>query len=152
MPRLHIHIKQPYGNGERDSLCKKICDMQCTLLGNMRIMPQSHKTNMPNLLWGGHISWWHIWCHSCDWCKFDDLLEGCTNLIVNSPSITVSWVSHGHVSVHLSLWSCQVGGLWWLKWQSWFLMSRLLCTRATYQTSYYSAILTHQYASLCDMS
>ena len=48
-PRLHIHIKPAWGNGESDSLCGKICDMH-TLekYANNAAIAYLHKTGMPN--------------------------------------------------------------------------------------------------------
>ena len=48
MPRLHIHIKPAYGNGESDSICGKICNMHTFgKYANNDAIAYSHKTGMP---------------------------------------------------------------------------------------------------------
>jgi len=48
VPHSHIHIKPTYGNGESDSLCRKICNMYTFgKYANSAPIAYLHNTNMP---------------------------------------------------------------------------------------------------------
>ena len=50
MPRSHSCITPTYGNGESDSLCRKICDMHTYgKYANNAAVAYSHKTDMPKI-------------------------------------------------------------------------------------------------------